>query len=152
MCIASAFGTVQAAAGAGFDCFALVAFLTLYSSYLLPLSLVSFFVGFPLNFHCFVLFCFELHIEKRFFNFLKIQSKYVLHKQRVSREPRWKSEEGVGERGQRAIASCCCCCCWSVSQKRSRVLPCFSSPDSIDSFDKKLWPKRRRKAKKRKGK
>lgn len=100
VCIASAFGTVQAAAGAGFDCFALVAFLTLYSSYLLSLSLVSFFGGFPLNFHCFVLFCFELHIEKRFFNFLKIQSKYVLHKQRVSREPRWKSEEGVGgERG-----------------------------------------------------
>lgn len=99
MCIASAFGTVQASAGAGFDCFALVAFLCLYSSYLLLLSLVSFFGGFPLNFHCFVLFCFELHTEKRFFNFLKIQSKYVLHKQRVSREPRWKTEEGEGREG-----------------------------------------------------
>lgn len=77
----------------------LLFFHSAFSPYLLSLSLVSFFVGFPLNFHCFVLFCFELHIEKRFFNFLKIQSKYVLHKQRVSREPRWKSEEGVGEGG-----------------------------------------------------
>lgn len=32
----------------------------------------------------------------------------------------------------------------SRAEQRSLALPCFSSPDSIDSFDKKLWPRKRK--------
>lgn len=68
VCIASAFGTVQAAAGAGFDCFALVAFLSLY---FLSLSspLVSCFVfrrfSFEFSLLCVVLF--RITYRKTFF-------------------------------------------------------------------------------------